>query len=61
LPGEEIELIGPAMRQQRFVLERINDLRGNELTVSQPNAQVRLDLPDWAEPGDLLRRAGFQS
>jgi putative protease len=56
LPGEEIELIGPAMRQQRFLLERIVDLQGHELAVSQPNAQVRLALPDWAQAGDLLRR-----
>ena len=61
LPGDEIELIGPAMRQQSFRLERIVDLKGNELPVSQPNAQVRLALPDWAEPGDLLRRARVQS
>lgn len=60
LPGEEIELIGPAMRQKSFRLEQIVDLKGNELSVSQPNAQVRLPLPDWAEPGDLLRRSRTQ-
>lgn len=60
LPGEEIELIGPAMQQKSFRLEQIVDLKGNELSVSQPNAQVRLQLPDWAEPGDLLRRSRIQ-
>lgn len=61
LPGEEVELIGPAMRQQSFRLKRIHDLKGNELPVSQPNALVRLALPDWAEPGDLLRRSRGQA
>jgi len=60
LPGEEIELIGPAMRQKSFRLEKIVDLKGNDLSVSQPNAQVRLSLPEWAEPGDLLRRSRIQ-
>lgn len=61
LPGEEIELIGPDMRQHCFCLKQITDLKGNVLSVSQPNAKVRLDLPDWAEPGDLLRRSRDQS
>lgn len=60
LPGEVVELIAPAMRQSSFRLERITDLKGKELPVSQPNATVRLSLPEWAQPGDLLRRARVQ-
>lgn len=60
LPGEEIELIGPGMQKKSFHLAQITDLQGHELSVSQPNAQVRLALPDWAEPGDILRRARVQ-
>jgi len=60
LPGEKIELIGPEMRQQGFCPEQIVDLKGNQLGVSQPNSQVRFPLPDWAEPGDLLRRLRVQ-
>jgi putative protease len=60
MPGEEVELIAPAMRQKTFCIGRITDLQGVEQPVSQPNAQVRLELPEWAEPGDLLRRARVQ-
>ncbi|PLX89427.1 MAG: peptidase U32 [Desulfuromonas sp.] len=58
--GDEVELIAPSMRQQMFRIERITDLQGGEQPLSQPNAQVRLKLPDWAEAGDLLRRARVQ-
>ncbi len=54
--GEELELIGPGMRQATFRLEAAYDLEGGELKVVQPNALVRLKLPAGAKPGDLLRR-----
>ena len=54
--GEELELIGPGMRQATFRLEAAYDLEGGELKVVQPNALVRLKLPAGAKPGDLLRK-----
>ncbi|PLX87002.1 MAG: peptidase U32 [Desulfuromonas sp.] len=56
VPGDEVELIGPEMRQCRYRLERIESLDGEVCAVSQPNAQVRIALPDWAAPGDILRK-----
>lgn len=54
--GDEIELIGPAMRQAVFRLAGARSAEGEPLTVIQPNAQVRLELPAGARAGDLLRR-----
>jgi len=54
--GEELELIGPRMRQSRFCLETAWNEDGEPLTVIQPNARVRLDLPPGAKAGDLLRK-----
>lgn len=53
---EELELIGPGMRQARFRLESARDEEGTALAVVQPNARVRLKLPDGARAGDLLRK-----
>ena len=53
--GEEVELIGPGMRQATFRLERAFSLEGEPLQVVQPNARVRLALPPGALAGDLLR------
>ncbi len=60
LVGEEVELIGPQMRQHKFKVDEIFDFSGNVLPAGQPNSQLRMKLPDWAEEGDLLRleRAG---
>jgi len=54
--GDELELIGPNMRQQSFVAERISDRDGQPLPAGQPNSELLLDLPEWAEEGDLIRR-----
>ena len=54
--GDEIELIGPAMRQAVFRLAGARSAEGEPLTVIQPNAQVHLELPAGARAGDLLRR-----
>jgi putative protease len=54
-PGDQVELIGPQMRQQQFTVKEILSLDGNVLPAGQPNAQLRLQLPAWAEAGDLLR------
>lgn len=54
--GDEVELIGPAMRQAVFCLTRARSEEGEPLTVIQPNARVRLDLPAGTRVGDLLRR-----
>lgn len=53
--GDEVELIGPQMRQARFTVDEIADFEGNILPAGQPNSQLRMKLPDWAEAGDLLR------
>jgi len=55
LLGDEIELIGPEMRQQKIRVDEIKNLAGDLLPAGQPNSQLRLQLPDWAEAGDLLR------
>jgi putative protease len=54
--GDEVELIGPAMRQATFRLAGARSEAGESLTVIQPNARVRLDLPAGSRAGDLLRR-----
>ena len=53
--GDEVELIGPQMRQARFTVDEIADFEGTILPAGQPNSQLRMKLPDWAEAGDLLR------
>ncbi|BCA78700.1 U32 family peptidase [Desulfuromonas sp. AOP6] len=55
-PGEELELIGPAMRQAHFVAGKLAAEGGGELDVAQPNALVLLQGPAEARKGDLLRR-----
>lgn len=54
--GEELELIGPAMRQTRFTVQPGVNAEGVSVTTVQPNARVRLPLPPGAAAGDLLRR-----
>ncbi|MFO7813066.1 MAG: U32 family peptidase [Pelovirga sp.] len=54
--GDELELIGPNMRQQIFIAERISDRDGQPLAAGQPNSELLLDLPPWAAEGDLIRR-----
>jgi len=54
--GDELELLAPNMRQQIFVAERISDRDGQTLPAGQPNSELLLDLPDWAQEGDLIRR-----
>ncbi|MGE4578452.1 MAG: U32 family peptidase [Desulfuromonadales bacterium] len=55
-PGEELELIGPAMRQAHFVAGKLAAEGGGALEVAQPNALVLLPGPAGARQGDLLRR-----
>ena len=54
--GDEVELIGPAMRQATFHLAGARNEAGETLPVVQPNARVRLDLPPGARAGDMLRK-----
>jgi putative protease len=54
--GEQLELIGPGMRQATFRLEGARGEEGEALMIVQPNARVRLDLPPGTRAGDLLRR-----
>lgn len=55
-PGETLDLIGPGMREARLVVAGLADGSGQPLAVAQPNARVRLLLPEGARAGDLLRR-----
>jgi putative protease len=55
LVGDEVELIGPQMRQHKFKVDEIFDFAGNPLPAGQPNSRLRMKLPGWAEAGDLLR------
>lgn len=54
--GDKLELIGPKMRQQIFVADRISSRDGEPLAAGQPNSELLLDLPAWAAEGDLIRR-----
>lgn len=55
-PGEKVELIGPKMRSEPFTVGTpVNEI-GETLDVIQPNARVRITLPDWARVGNMLRR-----
>ena len=44
------------MRQQSFRAELIRSRDGAVVPAGQPNSQLLLELPSWAEPGDLIRR-----
>jgi putative protease len=54
--GEELELIGPGMRQATFVLEAAWNAEREPVPVIQPNALARLGLPAGTRAGDLLRK-----
>lgn len=58
--GDKLELIGPRMRQQPFVAEQIHSRDGQPLPAGQPNSELLLKLPEWAEEGDLIRRGRRQ-
>ncbi|MDT8423179.1 MAG: U32 family peptidase [Desulfuromonadales bacterium] len=55
-PGEQLELIGPALRQSRFTVATLHSEEGTVLTVGQPNARIVMTLPSGARSGDILRR-----
>lgn len=55
-PGEELELIGPGMRQVRFTVGCLAAEDGTPRSVAQPNARLLLEVPAGAQAGDLLRR-----
>jgi len=54
--GESLEVIGPGMRQQVFVPERMENESGGMLSAAHANYRVKLRLPAGAAAGDLLRR-----
>lgn len=56
LLGDELELLGPQMRQEKFRAAGIVNFVGEPLPAGQPNYQLRMNLPAWAEEGDLIRR-----
>lgn len=55
-PGEDLELIGPGMRQASFCVGLLASEKDLPLTVAQPNALITMPLPAGTRPGDLLRR-----
>lgn len=54
--GERLELIGPGMRQMSFEAPVARTSDSQPLTIIQPNSLVRMDLPQPARKGDILRR-----
>lgn len=54
--GDRIELIGPEMRQTELVFAEATSKAGEVVTTVQPNALVRMMLPEGTQPGDFLRR-----
>ena len=55
--GDEVEIIGRALSSHRFtVTEMTSELDGSSLAVAHPNQRVRLRIPFYVEPLDLLRR-----
>ncbi len=55
-PGEDLELIGPGMRQATFCVGPLASEKDLPLTVAQPNVLITMPLPAGTQPGDLLRR-----
>lgn len=54
--GDNIEVIGPGMRQSEVLIRNARTLKDEPCAVIQPNAMVRLELPPDTYPGDMLRR-----
>jgi len=55
-PGENLELIGPGMRTESFKVDSIETLEGTVAPAGQPNMRMRIELPEGAQEGDILRR-----
>lgn len=56
IAGERLEIIGPGMRQAEFVFSEAYNEQGERLATVQPNALVRMALPEGTQAGDMLRR-----
>ena len=54
--GEQLEIIGPGMRQARFEVPVARTRDDLAVTVIQPNGLVYMSLPAGTRAGDLLRR-----
>ena len=58
--GDELEFIGPGMREARLTVERLRllDQQGGESEVESvnPNQRILMELSFAAEAGDLIRR-----
>lgn len=54
--GDCIELIGPQMHQSELVFTEAVNEAGETVTTVQPNALVRMALPEGTSSGDFLRR-----
>lgn len=54
--GDELEILGPGMRQLHFPFAGAVSEEGEAVTVVQPNARVRMALPPGTRCGDLLRK-----
>jgi U32 family peptidase len=60
-PGEELQLIGPAMRCSSFLAGELRSATGDPVPAGQPNLLLRMQLPTGARQGDLLRRERRES
>jgi putative protease len=56
LCGDQVELIGPQMRQELFTVHKLTNFAGEPVSAGHANHQLRMELPAWAEEGDLIRR-----
>lgn len=56
--GDTIELMGPGMRNDSFVVSAMTGVDGAALETANPNQRVRMNIPAGAAPMDLLRREG---
>jgi len=54
--GEELEILGPAMRTVAFAAGELRAPDETILAAGQPNARIVMDLPLGSRPGDLLRK-----
>ena len=54
--GEELELIGPAMKTERFTLSEMRDSDNDPVDAANPNQRVTVRFPFPVERFDLLRR-----
>lgn len=54
--GDQVEVIGPRMKTEAFVIEKMTTLEGTEIQAANPNQQVLISIPGTVGAYDLIRR-----